>query len=162
MLKSKRRGKHDATARAELEASFYTGMHGLGFINVLNEMEFWQWGNVLYTDNFANFKFCDGRMSLQSKSKHAEIRHLLILDWIKQNKLTIQWQPTTEMCADIGTKNLPADQFIKLRDFVTGYYFAQAVLEQRISESAGSMAKVPKIILRYLYAEKPVVLSSKS
>jgi hypothetical protein len=48
LLKSKKRGLHDATMRAELEASFYTGMHGLGFINVLNELEFWQLGNVLY------------------------------------------------------------------------------------------------------------------
>jgi hypothetical protein len=37
-------------------------------------------------------------MSLQSKSKHAEIRQLLILEWIKTNKLTMQWQPTTEVC----------------------------------------------------------------
>ena len=95
-------------------------------------------------------------MSLQSKSKHAEIRHLLILDWIKQNKLTIQWQPTTEMCADIGTKNLPADQFVKLRDFVTGYYFAQSVLKQRVSD----MEIVPKTILKFLYTDRPVVISS--
>jgi hypothetical protein len=90
LLKSKKRGLHDATMRAELEASFYTGMHGPGFINVLNELEFWQlgaWlGDVLYTDKFANYKFCDGRMSLASKSKHAEIRQLLILDWIKSNR----------------------------------------------------------------------------
>ena len=32
-------------------------------------------------------------LSLQSKSKHAEIRQLLILEWIKTNKLTMQWQP---------------------------------------------------------------------
>ena len=28
LLKSKKRGLHDATMRAELEASFYTGIHG--------------------------------------------------------------------------------------------------------------------------------------
>jgi len=136
LLKSKKRGLHDATMRAELEASFYTGMHGLGFINVLNELEFWQLGNVLYTDNFANFKFCDGRMSLASKSKHAEIRQLLILDWIKSNRLSMKWQPTGEMCADIGTKNLAAEQFTKLRDFVTGYHFAKVIFEQRVSGDA--------------------------
>jgi hypothetical protein len=38
LVKSKRRGLYDATMRAELEASFYTGTHGLGFINVLNEL----------------------------------------------------------------------------------------------------------------------------
>ena len=136
LLKSKKRGLHDATMRAELEASFYTGMHGLGFINVLNELEFWQLGNVLYTDNFANYKFCDGRMSLASKSKHAEIRQLLVLDWIKNNRLSMKWQPTAEMCADIGTKNLAVAQFTKLRDFVTGYHFAKVIFEQRVSGDA--------------------------
>ena len=133
LVKSKRRGLHDATMRAELEASFYTGVHGLGFINVLNELEYWQWGNVLYTDNYANYKFCDGRMSLQSKSKHAEIRQLLILEWIKTNRLTMEWQSTAEICSDIGTKNLAVAQFTKLRDFITGYHFAKAVLDQRVS-----------------------------
>ena len=47
LVKSKRRGLHDATMRAELEAPFYTGAHGLGFINVLNELEFWQWGKMV-------------------------------------------------------------------------------------------------------------------
>jgi hypothetical protein len=61
---------------------------------VLNELEFLCCTLTILT----NFKFCDGYMSLQSKSKHAEIRQLLILEWIKTNKLTMQWQPTTEMC----------------------------------------------------------------
>ena len=49
LVKSKRRGLRDATMRAELEASFYTGMHGLGYINVLNELEFWQCGAAVFT-----------------------------------------------------------------------------------------------------------------
>jgi hypothetical protein len=130
--------------RAELEASLYTGTHGLGLINVLDELDFWQWGNILYTDNFANFKFCDGRMSLQSKGKHAEIRQLLILEWIKTNKLTMEWQPTTEMCADIGTKNLAVAQFT---NFITGYHFAQVVLEQRVSTDD----RVSNTIMSFLY-----------
>ena len=86
---------------------------------------------MLYTDNFANFKFCDGYMSLQSKSKHAEIRQLLILEWIKQ-RLTMEWQSTSEMCADIGTKNLAVAQFTKLRDFIAAD-FSKIILEQRVS-----------------------------
>jgi hypothetical protein len=85
-------------------------------------------------------------MSLQSKSKHAEIRQLLILEWIKTNKLTMQWQPTTEMCADIGTKNLAVAQFTKLRDFITGYHFAQVVLKQRVSTDG----KVSNTIMSFL------------
>ena len=45
-------------------------------------------------------------------------------------------QPTVEMCADIGTKNLAVAQFIKLRDFVTGYHFAKVIFEQRVSGDA--------------------------
>ena len=41
----------------------------------------------------------------------------------------MEWQPTTEMCADIGKKNLAVAQFT---NFITGYHFAQVVLEQRV------------------------------
>jgi hypothetical protein len=72
-------------------------------------------------------------MLLASKSKHAEIRQLLILEWIKSNRLSTRWQPAAEMCADIGTKNLAVAQFTKLRDFVAGYHFAKVIFEQRVS-----------------------------
>ena len=74
-------------------------------------------------------------MSLQSKSKHAEIRHLLVKDWVKKNRLTMVWQKTIDMLADIGTKNLPADQFVRLRDQLTGYQFAREILEHRCNQS---------------------------
>ena len=53
----------------------------------------------------------------------------MILEWIKTNRLTMEWQPTAEMCADIGTKNLAVAQFTKLRDFIAGYNFANVILE---------------------------------
>ena len=41
----------------------------------------------------------------------------------------MEWQPTAEMCADIGTKNLVVAQFTKLRDFITGYHFAKVIFD---------------------------------
>jgi len=145
LVKSKLRGVHDATARAELEASFFTGLHGLGFVNVMNELEYWQCANVCYTDNAANFKFIDGRMSLQSKNKHAEIRHLLIKQWCEQNRLRMEWMSTHDMVADIATKNLPVEQFQVLRDHLAGYSYATEVLKRRASEY-NNAPKVQKMV----------------
>ena len=93
---------------------------------------------MLYTDSAANFKITDGRMSLQSRNQHAEIRHLLILDWCKKNRLTIKWQSTTGILADLGTNNLHTEQFVLLRDHVTGYWCAKMILSQRNFNSGSS------------------------
>ena len=61
----------------------------------------------------------------------------------------MQWQPTTEMCADIGTKNLAVAQLTKLRDFITEYHFAQVVLKQRVSTDG----KVWNTIMIFLYGQ---------
>ena len=134
-------------------------MRQRGFINVMNELGFYQCGNVCYTDNFANYKFIDNRMSLASKNKHADIRHLMIREWVKQNRLTMEWISTADMVADIATKNLPTDQFITLRDWLTGYHYARHILMHR--KSSGATVVQAKLIrtsvLRFLLKEEELV-----
>ena len=97
-------------------------------------------------------------MSLASKNKHADIRHLMIREWVQQNRLTMEWISTADMVADIATKNLPIGQFVALREWLTGYYYARHVLRHR--EHTGSEAYqenlVKASVLRFLLNEEEI------
>ena len=55
----------------------------------------------------------------------------MIREWVRQNRLTMEWVSTSNMVADIATKNLPVAQFTSLRDWLTGYSYAKHISEVR-------------------------------
>ena len=52
---------------------------------------------------------------ISTRSKHIDIRYHLIRDVLRQGYITIKYCPTDQMDADIMTKPLPKDTFIKFK-----------------------------------------------
>jgi hypothetical protein len=73
---------------------------------------------TIYEDNQGCIKFVsDCRLS--SRSKHIAVRQSFIHEAIQAREVTLQYQPTKEMVADMLTKALPPTLFQKHRDVVT-------------------------------------------
>ena len=119
--KSKKRSVNASTLLSEMEASFWAARDLLGFVNVLNELGLVQKGNHVYTDNEGNKCVIEGRMSLGSTNKFADVRYLMMKEWHRVKRITVLTKRTWEMIADIFTKALGRLQFERLRDCLTGY-----------------------------------------
>ena len=52
------------------------------------------------------------------KSKHIDIKYHFIRELVINNEIKIEYCPTTDMLADIFTKGLTADKFVKLRNML--------------------------------------------
>jgi hypothetical protein len=50
------------------------------------------------------------------RSKHIDVRYHFIKDWVKKDKIKLNWIPTDKQLADIMTKALPKQTLIKFRD----------------------------------------------
>ena len=57
---------------------------------------------------------------MEGATKHTDMRHLKLRELQSQGLFTIEYCRTTNMMADIFTKNLPAPAFKALSDFITG------------------------------------------
>ncbi|KAL7277842.1 hypothetical protein ACG7TL_008787 [Trametes sanguinea] len=56
--------------------------------------------------------------SFHSRSKHIDIKHHLLRDYVNDGRLIVHWIPTKDNTADIFTKPLPGPQFSLLRGFL--------------------------------------------
>ena len=63
----------------------------------------------------------EGRMSLGSTNKFADVRYLMLKEWNRLRRIKVYSLRTHEMIADIFTKALGKLQFVRLRDRLTGY-----------------------------------------
>ena len=68
--------------------------------------------------------FCDNQAALEhvknpgskNKTKHVDIQHQFVLDRITRQDLNFTWIPSEENTADMFTKALRRDSFVKLRE----------------------------------------------
>ena len=52
------------------------------------------------------------------RSKHIRIKYHFVRDQVTEGTIKLKYCPTTEMVADMLTKGLPKDQFMKLREMI--------------------------------------------
>jgi len=70
---------------------------------------------ILFQDNLSCMDIANN-LDNNERTKHIDIKYHFIKDHINKGTLKMEYLPTTEMTADILTKALPYDQFVKLRD----------------------------------------------
>ena len=73
----------------------------------------------LYEDNKSVIAMANNGRSYSDKTRHIKIHHY----FVKQDngEFTLNYCPTEDMIADILTKPLQGNQFIKLRNILLGY-----------------------------------------
>ena len=115
-----------ASAHAELYAASDNMVHGLAIQNVMESrglpVEDYRPG-VFYVDNMAVIHMMKNGRSVNSKSKHIHIRYFFMKQNFDTGDFTLVHCPTDLMVADILTKPLQGEQFLKLRSKLLGYEY---------------------------------------
>jgi hypothetical protein len=75
----------------------------------------------LYEDNKSLIAMATNGRSYSDKTRHINIRHYFVKQYLDNGEFTLNYCPTEDMIADISTKPLQGSQFIKLRNILLGY-----------------------------------------
>jgi hypothetical protein len=72
-------------------------------------------------DNTSTIQVITNGAKSAKRMKHLDIKIFFLKDYIENGQLMVHHTPTENMIADMLTKPLPAQQFIRLRDKLLGY-----------------------------------------
>jgi hypothetical protein len=104
-----------STAEAEYRSSGLASVVVLDMNDFLNEIGFPQSEpTVIHQDNHACIKMTKS-LVCGSKSRHIKIEHHYIRELVANNQIVLVYCPTSEMVADLFTKNLAKPVFEYLR-----------------------------------------------
>jgi hypothetical protein len=104
-----------STAEAELMAITEVLKEVRWLTLILEEMKYEVKKPVkIFTDNQAAMKMSQNDIE-HDRSKHIDIRHYAIRDYIKKNEIIVQYINTAEQVADMLTKSLQKNIFTHLR-----------------------------------------------
>jgi tagatose-1,6-bisphosphate aldolase non-catalytic subunit AgaZ/GatZ len=76
---------------------------------------------VIFQDNMSTIAMIDNGYSKSDRSRHINIRYFWTKERVDMGELSIVYLPTDEMIADILTKPLQGDKFIKLRSLLLNW-----------------------------------------
>jgi len=76
---------------------------------------------TVFQDNISTIQLVNNGIGNSNKSRHIDIRYFFVTDRLQQGHLRVKHLGTSDMIADILTKPLTGEQFIKLRDLLLGY-----------------------------------------
>ena len=111
------------TASAEITAANTSAMEIKGIRNILQEIGLCQTKpTVIFEDNQACITIANNAGSLQSRTKHLDLKVYKIRELIQQGDVVLQYCITQRQVADILTKLLPPTQFRVLSDRLCGYW----------------------------------------
>ena len=77
---------------------------------------------TIYQDNMSTIAMLKNGGSNSARTRHIAIRYFFVSDRVKSGEITIEYMATEEMLADILTKPLQVQLFIKLRDRLLNWY----------------------------------------
>jgi len=96
--------------------------------NLLTELGFVvESPTVLYQDNKPVIQIVEGNRSMNSTTRHLDMRLWKLKERVYNNEIRLVYCPTHEMLADIATKALGPKQFEYLRDLMTVYALLRQV-----------------------------------
>ena len=72
---------------------------------------------IIFEDNQSAIAMSCNRQ-FHGHSKHFDIKYHYVRDQVTKGTFKLKYCPTTEMVADLLTKRLPQDQFMKLRKMI--------------------------------------------
>ena len=105
-----------STAEAEYVALSSATQEAIWLQKLLHEIRFTQEEDpiIIYEDNQSAIALAKASKH-HVKAKHIDIKYHYIRDQIKEKKVTVIYCPSQDMIADLFTKGLASEQFVKLR-----------------------------------------------
>ena len=101
----------------------------------------WDRKNVIYQDNQSAIRMeKSGRNSCRGNSRHIHTRYFFMKYRIYKGNMKVEYCPTHLTLADLFTKTLMGDMFIKPRSVIMGYtsiFELDTTLLQSIKENVG-------------------------
>ena len=100
--------------------------------------------NVVHGDNMSTIKLLtNGRKSCGKRSRHVEIRHYFVKDFIDKGTITLKHCPTELMLADFFTKPLQGSLFKLFRDVILGLRLMSDTKHKEPSKQLGNSTSTP-------------------
>lgn len=105
-----------STVEAEYVASANATREAVWLRTLLKELDFPQTdATIIHADNQGCIALAGNPVS-HSRAKHIDIRHHFIRERIENKEIKLEYISTKNMLADIFTKALPCESFIKFRE----------------------------------------------
>jgi hypothetical protein len=77
--------------------------------------------SILLEDNKAAIQLIKHGRPTSERTRHIKIRHFFIKQFLETGEIEIKYCPTDLMIADILTKPLQGDRFLRIRDMLLGH-----------------------------------------
>lgn len=107
-----------STAEAEYVALAAASQEAIWLNELFRDMNFeYDSPMTIYEDNQSAIALANNPRN-HPKTKHIDIKYHFIRDLVKQSRIKIEYCPTELMLADIFTKPITTDKFIKLRNMI--------------------------------------------
>ena len=110
-----------SSAEAELIAQSDSVSYGIQTINFLRAQGYDILTGTVYQDNQAAIRMGEAGRSNSDRTRHIKIRYFFVKQYIDSGELVLVYYPTDRMIADILTKPLQGELFVRLRDLLLGY-----------------------------------------
>ena len=108
-----------SSVEAEYIASANATKEAIWLRTLLNELDFPQTtATIIHADNQGCIALAGNPVS-HSRAKHIDICHHFICEHIEHDEIKLQFVSTKDMLADIFTKALPRDSFVKFREHLS-------------------------------------------
>jgi hypothetical protein len=109
-----------SSSEAELIASSDGVSHLIKISNYLQSRNLPVKKLTLLQDNQSTQSVIKNGIKSAKRMRHLNIRYFFIKQYVEENQIKVEYIKTTDMVADIFTKPLQGEQFVRLRDKILG------------------------------------------
>jgi hypothetical protein len=117
--------RQNRVAKSSTEAELYSQCDSVGpgsyVLNFMAAQGYDVDTMILHQDNQAAISMTTNGRSNSDKTRHIKIRYFFIKELIDNGEVRLVYTPTDKMVADVLTKPLQGDLFVKMRDKLLGY-----------------------------------------
>jgi len=109
-----------SSSEAELIASSDGISHLIKVENYLKSRNYRIEKLSLQQDNLSTKSIIQNGIRSAKRMRHLNIRYFFVKQYVEDHQVSVEYAKTTDMLADLFTKPLQGQQFIRLRDKVLG------------------------------------------
>jgi hypothetical protein len=109
-----------SSSEAELIAASDAAGESIGLRNYLLSRSYNANPVILGQDNLSTKHILEKGIKSARRVKHLNIRYFFVQDYINDQQLSVKYVKTNDMIADVLTKPLQGEQFVRLRDALLG------------------------------------------
>ncbi len=84
---------------------------------------------TLLQDNKSPIALVERGRPASNQTKHIAVKFFFVFDFLNQQTIKIEYCPTQDMLANILTKPLQGNQFVKMRDMLLGLWIEGSVAD---------------------------------